>query len=56
MGKLHMYKSYYENTQPHVGEKKQLHCINTDSFVLNVNGKDIFEDLKKVIIYSSLAN
>ena len=46
--KLLMYEIYHDKLQPHFGEKNlQLHYMDTNSFVLSVNTKDIIKDLKK---------
>ena len=43
-----MYETYYDKLQPYFGQEHiQLHCMDTDSFVLSVNTKDIVKDLKK---------
>ena len=40
-----MYESYCDELQPYFGEKNiQLHYMDTDSFVLGVNSKDIIKD------------
>ena len=47
LSKLHMYETYYVKLQPYFGhENVQLHYMDTDSFVLSVNTKDIIKDLK----------
>ena len=44
-----MYEIYYDNIQPYFGEKNlELHYMDTDSFVLSVNTKDIIKDLKNL--------
>ena len=44
-----MYETYYDKLQPNFGEKNlQLHYMDTDSFVLSVNTKDIVNDLKNL--------
>ena len=44
-----MYETYYDKLQPHFGQKNlQLHYMDTDSFVLSVDTKDIIKDLKKL--------
>ena len=41
-----MYESYYHKLQPILGEKNsQLNNMDTDSFVLSINTKDIIKDL-----------
>ena len=48
LSKLHMYQTYYDKLQPYFGQENiQLHYMDTDSFVLSVNTKDIIKDLKK---------
>ena len=47
LSKLLMYETYYDILQPYFGQEKiQLHYMDTDSFVLSVNTKDIIKDLK----------
>ena len=47
LSKLLMYETYYDKLQPYFGlEILQLHYMDTDSFVLSVNTKDIIKDLK----------
>ena len=49
LSKLHMYETYYDKLQPYFGEKNlYLHYMNTDSFILSVNTKDIIKDLKNL--------
>ena len=49
LSKLHMYETYYDKLQPYFGEKNlHLHYMDTDSFILSVNTKDIIKDLKKL--------
>ena len=48
LSKLHMYETYYDILQPYFGQKNlHLKYMDTDSFVLSVNTKDIIKDLKK---------
>ena len=49
LSKLHMYAIYYDKLQPYFGEKN-LHLLymDTDSFILSVNTKDIIKDLKNL--------
>ena len=57
--KLIIYETYYDKLQPCFRQKKlQLHYMDTDSFVLNVNTKDVFEDLKSLedLFYFSILN
>ena len=47
LSKLLMYETYYEKFQPYFGQENiQLHYLDTDSFVLSVNTKDIIKDSK----------
>ena len=47
LSKLLMYETQYDKIQPCFGQKSiQLNYMDTDSFVLSVKTKDIFEDLK----------
>ena len=49
LSKLHMYETYYDKFQPYFEQKNiQLHYMDTDSFVLSVNTKDIIKDLKNL--------
>ena len=49
LSKLLMYETYYDKLQPYFGrENIQLHYMDTDSFVLSVNTKDIIKDLKNL--------
>ena len=49
LSKLHMYETYYDKLQPYFGEKNlHLHYMDTDSFILSVNTKDIIKDLKNL--------
>ena len=49
LSKLLMYETYYDKLQPYFGQEKiQLHYMDTDSFVLIVNTKDIIKDLKSL--------
>ena len=47
LSKLLMYETYYDKLHPHFGAKNlHLHYLDTDSFVLGINTKDIIRDLK----------
>ena len=47
LSRLHMYETYYDILQPNFGEENlYLHCMDTDSFILSVNSKDIIKDLE----------
>ena len=49
LSKLHMYETYYDKLQPYFGEKNlHLHYMDTDSFILTVNTKDIIKNLKNL--------
>ena len=49
LSKLLMYETYYDKLQPYFEhENIQLHYMDTDSFVLSVNTKDIIKDLKNL--------
>ena len=49
LSKLLMYETYYDILQPYFGQENiQLHYMDTDSFVLSVNTKDIIKDLKNL--------
>ena len=46
ISKLHMYETYYDKLQPYFGQENiQLHYMDTDSFILSVNTKDIIKEL-----------
>ena len=48
LSKLLLYETYYDKLQPYFKQENvQLHYMDTDSFVLSVNTKDIIKDLKK---------
>ena len=47
LSKLLMYETYYDKLQPYFGQKNlHLHYVDTDSFILSVNTKDVIKDLK----------
>ena len=49
LSKIIMHETYYDKLQPYFGKEKiQLHYMDTDSFVLRVNTKDIIKDLKNL--------
>ena len=49
LSKLLMYETYYDILQPYFGQENiQLDYMDTDSFVLSVNTKDIIKDLKNL--------
>ena len=49
LSKLHMYETYYDKLQPYFTQEIiHLHYMDTDSFVLSVNTKDIIKDLKNL--------
>ena len=46
---LLMYETYYDKLQPYFRQENiQLHYMDTDSFILSVNTKDIIKDLKNL--------
>ena len=58
LSKFLMYETYYDKLQPYFG-RKNLHLLfmDTDSFILSVNAKDIIKDLKNledIIDFSNL--
>ena len=57
LSKLIMYEIYYDKLQPYFGENNlQLHCMDTDSFVLSVNADDIIKDLKNLEDFFGFSN
>ena len=49
LSKLLMYETYYDILQPYFGQANiQLHYMDTDSFVLSINTKDVIKDLKNL--------
>ena len=49
LSKFLMYETYYDILQPYFGQENiQLHFMDTDSFVLSVNTKDVIKDLKNL--------
>ena len=49
LSKLLKYETYYDIIQPYFGQENiQIHYMDTDSFVLSVNTKDIIKDLKNL--------
>ena len=49
LSKLLLYETCYVKLQPYFGEENiHLHYMDTDSFVLSVNTKYIYKDLKKL--------
>ena len=49
LSKLLMYETYYDKLQPYFGQENiQLHLMDTDSFVLSKNTKDINKELKNL--------
>ena len=49
LSKLVMYETYYDKLQPYFRQENiQLHYMDTVSFVLSVNTKDIIKDLKNL--------
>ena len=50
LSKLLMYETYYGKLQPYFGQENiQLFYMDTDSFVLSVNTKDVIKDLKNLV-------
>ena len=44
-----MYESYYDKLKLYFGQENiQCHCMDTDSFVLSINTKNIIQDFKKL--------
>ena len=57
LSKLLMYETYNDKLQPSFGEKNlQLHYMDTDSFVLTINTKDITKDLKNLEVIFDFSN
>ena len=58
LSKLLMYETYYDKLQPYFRQENiQLHYMDTDSFILSVNTKDIIKHLKnleKIFDFSNL--
>ena len=49
LSKLLMYETYYDKLQSYFGQENlQLHYMDTDSFILTVNTKDIIKDSKNL--------
>ena len=49
LSKLLMYETFYDKLQPYFRQENiQLHYMDTDSFILSVNTKDIIKDLKNL--------
>ena len=49
LSKLHMYDLYYDKLQTYVGQESlQFFYIDTDSFILSVNTKNIIRDIKNL--------
>ena len=49
LSKLLKYEAYYNKLQPYFGQENiQLPYMDTDSFILSVNTKDIIKDLKNL--------
>ena len=47
LSKFLIYETCYDKLQPYFAQENiQLHYLDTDSFVLSVNTKDIIKDLK----------
>ena len=55
--KLLMYETYYDILQPYFGQENiQLHYMDTDSFVLSFNTKDIIKDLRNLEYFFDYSN
>ena len=49
MNELHKYETYYDKLQPCFGQENvQFYYVDTDSFVLKINTKDIIKYLKNL--------
>ena len=49
LSKLLMYETYYDKLEPYLRQENiQLHYMDTDSFVLSVDTKDIIKDIKNL--------
>ena len=49
LSELLMYETYYDKFQPYFGQQNiELHYMDTDSFVLIVNTKNVIKDLKNL--------
>ena len=48
LSKLLLYETYYDQLQPYFGQNIQLHYMDTDSFILGINTKDVIKDLKNL--------
>ena len=49
LGKLDMDETYYDKLQPHFEQENlHLHYMDTDSFVMSENTKDISQDIKSL--------
>ena len=57
LSKCLMYETYYDKLQPYFGQEIiQLHYMDTDSFVVSVNTKDIIKDLKNLVDIFDFSN
>ena len=57
LSKLLKYETYYDNLQPYFGQENQhLHYMDTDSFVLSINTKDIIKELTNLEDMFDLSN
>ena len=57
LSKLLMYETYCDKLQPYFGrENLHLHYMDTDSFMLSVNAKDIIKVLKNLEDIFDLSN
>ena len=46
--KIHMYSLYYNVVKPKYDDKSKLTYTDTDSYVINVETNNIYEDFKKI--------
>ena len=57
LSKLLMYETYYDILQSYSGQENlHLHYMDTDSFVLSINTKDIIKDLKNLEVIFDFSN
>lgn len=47
LSKLLMYEAYYDKFKPHYGDRISINYMDTDSFLLEIETEDIYEDLKE---------
>ena len=57
LSKLLMYETYHDKLQPYFGQESlQLHYMDTDSFMLSINTKDIIKDLRNLEVIFDFSN